>query len=58
MKRGRDRKSGLALVTVSWVLLALILGVETPEERDVTVVLLTLPLGVYMLFTEEYILYP
>ena len=54
----KQRMIGLALVTVSWVLLALILGVETPEERDVTVVLLTLPLGVYMLFTEVYILYP
>lgn len=58
MKMRKQRMIGLALVTVSWVLLALILGVETPEERDVTVVLLTLPLGVYMLFTEEYILYP
>ena len=48
----------IAVLAVSGVLLALILGVETPEERDVTVVLLTLPLGVYMLFTEEYILYP
>ena len=45
----KQRLIGLGLVGLSWVLLALILAGET---------LLTLPLGVYMLFTEEYILYP
>ena len=54
----KQRLIGLGLVGLSWVLLALILVGETPEERDATVILLTLPLGVYMLFTEEYILYP
>ena len=54
----KQRLIGLGLVGLSWVLLALILAGETPEERDATLILLTLPLGVYMLFTEEYILYP
>ena len=58
MKMRKQRLIGLGLVGLSWVLLALILAGETPEERDATVILLTLPLGVYMLFTEEYILYP
>ena len=57
MKMTKQRLMGLALVAVSVLLLLLASTGETPEERDATAVLLTLPLGVYMMTTKNYILY-
>lgn len=56
MKMRKQRRSGLVLVAVSIALLALVSAGEAPEDQDATAVLLTLPLGVYMMFTPRYIL--
>lgn len=57
MKMRKQRVMGLALVVISGLLLALASTGTTPEEQDATAVLLTLPLGLYMIFTKTYILY-
>lgn len=49
---------GVGMVIISWLLLLLALTEPSPADQDVTAVLLTLPLGLYMIFSEEYILYP
>lgn len=57
MKMRKQRLMGLALVVISGMLLALASTGTTPEEQDATAVLLTLPLGLYMIFTKTYVLY-
>ncbi len=49
---------GVSLVVISWFILLLDLTGTTPVDQDATAALLTLPLGLYMIFSEEYILYP
>lgn len=56
MKMRKQRYIGLALIALSAALILLVSAGSTPEERDATAVLLTLPLGVYMIFTPHYIL--
>ncbi len=58
MKMRKQRLIGTALVLLSWLLLILAAGGGTTEDRDATAVLLLLPLGLYMIFTKRYILYP
>ena len=52
MKMREQRLMGLVMVILSGWLLAWAFAGQTPEERDVTAVLLTLPLGLYMVYTE------
>ncbi len=58
MKMRKQRLTGVALVVLSWLLLILAAGGGTAEDRDATAVLFLLPLGLYMIFAERYILYP
>lgn len=57
MKMTKQRLMGLALVVISVLMLLLASTGETLEDRDATAVLLTLPLGVYMMVTKQYLLY-
>lgn len=52
MKMREQRWLGLVMVVISWLLLTIAASGETLEERDATAVLLTLPLGLYMMFGE------
>lgn len=57
MKMREQRWMGLVMVVISWLLLTIAASGETMEERDATAVLLTLPLGLYMMFGETLVLY-
>lgn len=57
MNMRKQRVIGLVLVGISWALLVIAATGATPEEQDATAVLLTLPLGLYMMFTDDYVLY-
>lgn len=57
MKMTKQRLMGLVLVLLSVFTLLLVSTRETPEDRDATAVLITLPLGVYMMVTKQYVLY-
>ena len=57
MKMTKQRLMGFALVVISAFILLLASTGETPEDRDATAVLLTLPLGIYMMVTKQYVLY-
>ena len=48
---------GLVMIAISVAILALASPGKTPEDRDATAILLTLPLGVYMMATKNYVLY-
>ncbi len=54
----KQRIMGIVLVLVSALILVLATSGKTPDEQDATIVLLILPLGLYMIFTKHYILYP
>lgn len=56
MKMREQRLLGALMVVVSGILLAIALSGTTVEERDATAVLLTLPLGLYMMFSSKYLL--
>ncbi len=56
MKMREQRWIGLAFVIISGLMLALAASGETMEERDATAVLFTLPLGLYMMFSDTLIL--
>ena len=53
MKMREQRLIGAALVIMSGILIALACSGTTQEDRDVTAVLLTLPLGLYMIFADS-----
>ena len=57
MKMRKQRLMGALMVLISAAILALASTGETVEDRDATAVLLTLPLGIYMMVTKQYILY-
>ena len=54
----KQRHMGAALVVLSWLILLLAATGTTPIDQDATAAVLLLPLGLYMIFTEQYILYP
>lgn len=56
-KMAKQRLAGLILIAISAALLLLAFMGESPEDKDVTAVLFTLPLGLYALTTKKYILY-
>lgn len=51
----QQRAMGLGLLLVSGLLLRLAYTGTTATDRDATAVLLTIPLGLYLLFTKEII---
>lgn len=54
---GKQRVMGLVLVALAALVVALASTGETPEDQDATAALLVGPLGLYMVFTKNYILY-
>ena len=58
MKMRKQRHMGAALVVLSWPILFLAATEATPIDQDATAAVLILPLELYMIFTEHYILYP
>lgn len=48
----KERISGAILILLSGVLLLMAAYGGTPEDRDATAILLTLPMGLVALFTE------
>ena len=58
MEMRKQRRIGLVLIVVSVLLAMLASGAgSTPEECDATGILITAPLGIYMIVTPHYILY-
>lgn len=57
MKMRKQRLMGAGLVVIAWLVLLLACTGKTPEEQDATAALLTLPLGLYMLYSDTYVLY-
>lgn len=53
----RQRIMGFILIVISIAILLFAITGSTPEEWDVTAVLLILPLGGYMMFTMDKVLY-
>ena len=57
MKMRKQRLMGVALVVISWLVVLLACTGETPEDQDATAALLVGPLGPYMLYSDDYLLY-
>lgn len=57
MKMRKQRLMGVALVVISWLVVLLACTGETPEDQDATAALLVGPLGLYMLYSDDYLLY-
>ena len=57
MKMRKQRLLGGLMMLLSGLILALALTGQTTEERDITPLLFTLPLGLYMLFTHTAVIY-
>ncbi|PPK80815.1 hypothetical protein BXY41_10530 [Lacrimispora xylanisolvens] len=53
MKTIKQRLLGFTLILISFAVIALAWTGTTPEERDVTVILITLPLGIYSMVTKS-----
>jgi len=58
MKMRKQRHMGAAMVVLSWFILLLAATGASPADQDATAAVLLLPLGLYMIFSEKYILYP
>lgn len=56
MKMREQRLFGALLVIISGILLTIALSGTTVEGKDAIVVLLTLPLGLYMMFSSKHLL--
>lgn len=57
MKMRKQRLMGVALVAIAAFVVLMASTGKTPEDRDATAALLVGPLGLYMVFTKEYVLY-
>ena len=57
MKMRKQRLMGVALVVISWLVVLLACSGETPEDQDATAALLVGPLGLYMVYSDDYLLY-
>ena len=57
MNMRKQRLMGAGLLAISAAMAALAWIGSTPEERDITAVVLLAPLGVWLLATKEYVLY-
>lgn len=58
MKMRKQKIMGAVLVLISALVLVGAATGRSFYDRDATVVLLILPLGLYMIFTKNYILWP
>ena len=56
-KRTEQRLMGIGLLLICAVVLWLCSTGTTPEDQDATVVVLLAPLGLWMLFTKEIVIY-
>lgn len=58
MNMRKQRLAGVALIVIAWLVLLLACnGGDSPEDSDATAALLVCPLGLYMLFSKNYVLY-
>lgn len=58
MSKHKEQKlMGLLLLVICAIVLWLCSGGTTPEDRDATVVVLLVPLGLWMLFTKKIVIY-
>jgi len=57
MKMIKQRLMGVTLVLIAGAVVALASTGTTPEDQDATAAVLIGPLGLYMIFTREYVLY-
>ena len=57
MKMIKQRLMGLGLVAISALVVLMASGGTTPEDQDATAAVLIGPLGLYMMFTKDYVLY-
>ena len=57
MKMRKQRLMGLVLVAIAALVVAIASTGETVEDRDATAALIIGPLGLYMVFTKDYVLY-
>lgn len=57
MKMRKQRLMGVLLVALSWAMLLIAGTGQTVEDQDASAAMLTLPLGLYMIYTETYVLY-
>lgn len=57
MKMIKQRLMGLGLVAISALVVVLASGGVSPEDQDATAAVLIGPLGLYMMFTKDYVLY-
>lgn len=48
---------GLAMIAISILILCVAASGKTVEDRDATAVLLTDPMGLYLLFTKNIVIY-
>lgn len=56
-KRTEQKLMGLALLIICGFVLWLCSTGTTPEDQDATAVVLLAPLGLWMLFTKEIVIY-
>lgn len=54
----KQRLMGVALLLISVVVILVASGGQTIEDRDATAVLLTIPVGLYMLLAKDVIIIP
>ena len=57
MKMRKQRLMGVLLVALSWAMLLIAGTGQTVEDQDASAAMLTLPLGLYMIYTDTYVLY-
>ena len=57
MKMRKQRLMGVLLVALSWAMLLIAGTGQTVEDQDASAAMLTLPLGLYMIYTETYVLF-
>ena len=57
MKMRKQRLMGVSLIAIAWFVLLLAYGGATPEDQDATAALLIGPLGLYLLYSDTYLLY-
>lgn len=57
MKMIKQRLMGVAMVVIAGAVVALASTGTTPEDQDATAAVMIGPLGLYMIFTRDYILY-
>lgn len=53
MNLRKQRLTGAALTVISWLLLFLTAASPTPEKQDAAAALMLLPVGLYLIFTDE-----